>query len=272
MSTLEDKTIIVTGGGTGIGAACALDAARRGAAVTICGRREEALAATVSAAAGEGLLISSLTTDVTEEDAVRHLLISTFEATGRLDGVVANAGGGGPLAPLHLQDVEEFQRVLSLNVVGTMLLVKHSADLMRSSGGGSFIGMSSLAGSVTHPYFGAYTVAKAGIDHLMRNAADEYGRHRVRFNSVRPGFITTEIMQGIQPGSPIYSSYIDNTPMHDVGEPEDVAKLCSFLLSDDARWITGQSIAVDGGNELRSGPDYGAAVRGRFSPEELMED
>ncbi len=271
MSELNGKSIVVTGGGTGIGAACALDAARKGATVTICGRREDALAGTVGAATSEGLVIRSLTADVTDEDSVRHLLVSTFEATGRLDGVVANAGGGGPLAPLHLQDVEEFQRVLSLNVVGTLLLVKHAAGLLRSSGGGSFVGMSSLAGSVTHPYFGAYTVAKAGIDHLMRNAADEYGVHKIRFNSVRPGFITTEIMQGLQPGSAIYDSYIDNTPMRDVGEPEDVAKLCSFLLSDDAKWITGQSIAVDGGNELRSGPDYGVSVRSRFSPEELLE-
>jgi NAD(P)-dependent dehydrogenase (short-subunit alcohol dehydrogenase family) len=272
MSELQAKTIVITGGGTGIGAACALDAARKGAAVTICGRREEALAATVGAAQTEGLSIRSLTTDVTDEDAVRHLLVSTYEETGRLDGVVANAGGGGPLAPLQLQDVGEFERVLSLNVVGTMLLIKHAAGLLRASGGGSFVGMSSLAGSTTHPYFGAYTVAKAGIDHLIRNAADEFGAHKIRFNSIRPGFITTEIMQGIQPGSPIYASYIDNTPMAGVGEPDDVAKLCSFLLSNDARWITGQSIAVDGGNELRRGPDYGVAVRGRFSAEELLED
>ena len=192
------------------------------------------------------------------------------QRSARLDGLVANAGGGGALAPYHLQDQAEFERVLSLNVVGTMLLVKHAVPLMRSVGG-SFVGMSSLAGSVTHQNFGAYTVAKAGIDHMMRNAADEYGRLKIRFNSVRPGFITTEIMQGLQPGSPIYESYIENTPMAGVGEPEDVAKLVGFLLSEDARWITGQSIAVDGGNSLRCGPDYSVSVHRSYSSEELFE-
>jgi NAD(P)-dependent dehydrogenase (short-subunit alcohol dehydrogenase family) len=270
MSSLEGRSIVVTGGGTGIGAACALHVARQGARVTICGRRASALEVTQQRAGDEGLELGAVVADVTKEDEVRELVAAACGPAGRLDGLVANAGGGGALAPYHLQDVDEFERVLSLNVVGTMLLVKHAVPLMRAVGG-SFVGMSSLAGSVTHQYFGAYTVAKAGIEQMMRNAADEYGRLKIRFNSVRPGFITTEIMQGLQPGSPIYDSYIENTPMAGVGEPEDVAKLVGFLLSDDARWITGQSIAVDGGNSLRCGPDYSASVQRSFSPGDLFE-
>jgi NAD(P)-dependent dehydrogenase (short-subunit alcohol dehydrogenase family) len=95
---------------------------------------------------------------------------------------------------------------------------------------------------------------------MMQNAADEYGPVGVRFNSVRPGFIATEIMEGIPRDSPVYDSYIENTPLGDVGEPEDVANLVRFLISDESRWISGQEIGVDGGHTLRRGPDFTAFI------------
>jgi NAD(P)-dependent dehydrogenase (short-subunit alcohol dehydrogenase family) len=135
-----------------------------------------------------------------------------------------------------------------------MLCVKHSVPHLVAAGGGSFNGMSSLAGHRTHVMFGAYTVAKAGIEEMMKNAADEYGEVKVRFNAVRPGFISTEIMEGIPRDGEVYDSYIEQTPLGDVGEPEDVANLVRFLLSDEARWITGTAINCDGGHHLRRGP------------------
>jgi NAD(P)-dependent dehydrogenase (short-subunit alcohol dehydrogenase family) len=176
-----------------------------------------------------------------------------------LTGFVANAGGGGGMSPYHLQNTDEFVRVLHLNVLGTMLSVKHSVPhLVKTKG--SFVGMSSLAGHRTHLWFGAYTVSKAGIEAMMQNAADEYGPVGVRFNTVRPGFIATEIMEGIPRDSPVYDSYIENTPLGDVGEPEDVANLVRFLISDESRWISGQEIGVDGGHTLRRGPDFTAFI------------
>lgn len=153
-------------------------------------------------------------------------------------------------------DAQEFERVLRLNVVGTMLCIKHTLPHLIAAGGGSFVGMSSLAGHVTHPWMGAYPVSKAGIETMMRNAADENGLHRVRFNAVRPGFIDTEAMAGIPKDSDVYQSYIENTPMADVGLPADVGRLVRFLISPESRWITGQSIGVDGGHGLRRGPDF----------------
>ncbi len=153
-------------------------------------------------------------------------------------------------------DTEEFLRVLHLNVLGTMLCVKHTLPAMIAGGGGSFVGMSSLAGHVTHPWFGAYPVAKAGIEAMMRNAADENGPQGVRFNAIRPGFVATEMMEGIPRDSSIYRSYIDNTPMGDVGQPDDIGRLARFLISPESRWITGQCINVDGGHSLRRGPDF----------------
>ena len=256
---LEGMAALVTGGGTGIGRACAERLAADGAAVTICGRTESKLAEAakkIDAAAGCGGSVQCFVADVTDEEQVKAAVARAVEPTGRLEICVANAGGGGGMGPYHVQDTAEFTRVLHLNVLGTMLCVKHAAPHMVAAGGGSFVGMSSIAGHMTHPYFGAYTVSKAGIEQMMRNAADEYGKRGVRFNAIRPGFIATEMMAPIPRDSEVYDSYIRNTPMGDVGQPEDVGGLCRFLVGADARWITGQVINVDGGHSLRGGPDF----------------
>ncbi len=260
---LEGHAALVTGGGTGIGKACAAQLAADGAAVTICGRTESKLAdaaAAIEAAAGHGGSVRYVVADVTDEADVQQVIETALEATGSLNSVVANAGGGGGMGPYHLQQAAEFTRVLHLNVLGTLFTLKHSLPHLvaaaSSGAGGSFIGMSSIAGHVTHPYFGAYCVSKAGIEEMVRNAADEYGPTGVRFNAIRPGFISTEIMEGIPRASAVYASYIENTPMHDVGEPEDIANLARFLVGTEARWITGQIINVDGGHSLRRGPDF----------------
>jgi NAD(P)-dependent dehydrogenase (short-subunit alcohol dehydrogenase family) len=239
---LEGMAVLVTGGGTGIGRACA-----------------ERLAA-------HGGSVRWIAADVTREEDVRAAVARALEPTGRLDGCVANAGGGGGIGPYHVQEVEEFLRVLHLNVLGTMLCIKHTVTHLIEAGGGSFVGMSSLAGHVTHPYFGAYTAGKAGIEAMIRNAADEYGHKGVRFNAIRPGFIATEIMVHIPRESATYRSYVENTPMAGVGEPEDVAHLARFLIGPGSRWITGEAINVDGGHSLRRGPsfaEFAEAVYGR---------
>jgi NAD(P)-dependent dehydrogenase (short-subunit alcohol dehydrogenase family) len=256
---LEGMAVLVTGGGSGIGRACAARLAADGAAVTICGRTESKLedaAKKIEAGAGHGGSVQWITADVTDEDDVQAAVAKALEPTGALDGCIANAGGGGGMAPYHVQDTQEFLRVLHLNVLGTMLCVKHTAAHMVANGGGSFVGMSSIAGHVTHLWFGAYTVGKAGIEQIMRNAADEYGPAKVRFNAVRPGFIATELMEGVPRDSDVYRSYIENTPLQDVGQPEDVANLCRFLIGPDAQWVTGTAINVDGGHSLRRGPDF----------------
>ena len=186
-------------------------------------------------------------------------MAAAAEPTGTLDGVVANAGGGGGLAPLGLQTVEDFERVLLLNATGTFLTAKHSIPLLVESKG-SFVGMSSFAGATTHRYFTGYTAGKGALEQVVRNAADEYGALGVRFNAVRPGFITTEIMENISRDGRTYASYMENTPLGDVGAPEDVANVVRFLLGPESKWVTGQILNIDGGNSLRSGPDYGEVV------------
>jgi 7-alpha-hydroxysteroid dehydrogenase len=263
MADLAGLGFLVTGGGTGIGKACAARLAADGAAVTICGRTEtslQAAAAEISAVADKGGSVQWITGDVTVEADAESFVARAAEPTGNLNGVIANAGGGGMPMAYGNVDTEEFMRVLNLNVLGTMLSMKHSIPRMLEAGGGSFVGMSSLAGHITHPYFHAYCAGKAGIEAMMRNAADEYGKDKIRFNAIRPGFVATEMMEGIPRDSEVYKSYIDNTPMNDVGQPEDVAELARFLCGPESRWITGQCINVDGGHCLRRGPDFSSFV------------
>lgn len=270
---LEGYSVIVTGGGTGIGRACAARLAADGAAVTICGRTEERLvdaARRIEAVAGHGGSVRYAVADTTKEDDVKAVVAEGLKATGSLDGFVANAGGGGMPGPYHLQNTDEFLRVLHVNVLSTFLSLKHAVPHMVTAGGGSFVAMSSIAACQTHRYFGAYTVAKGGLDQMMRNAADEYGPVKVRCNAVRPGFIATEIMENVPRGSDIYNGWVNNTPMGDVGQPEDVAGLVRFLIGPDSRWITGTAITIDGGNSLRSGPDFGPFVDTMYGREAVL--
>ena len=261
---LAGRTVIVTGGGTGLGAACAERLALDGAAVVICGRTESRLidaASRIAMRVGEaGPAVRPVVADVTSDADVARLVGLAVAETGRLDGVVSNAGGGQGPAPLHVVDVVEFTRVLHLNVLSALLLLQHSVPHLVAAGGGSFVGMSSISAAMTKRFAGGYTVAKAGLEQLMRNAADEYGEVQVRFNTVRPGFINTEVMENVPRDSAIFNSYVENTPMGGVGEPEDVADLVRFLIGPESRWITGQIINVDGGHSLRRGPDFGSAV------------
>lgn len=266
---LTGRSALVTGGGTGIGKACAAALAGDGAAVTICGRTVSKLEEAASAITpGFGGSVRFMAADVTDEAQVEAVVAFAAEPSeGQLHGLVANAGGGGGLSPYHLQDTAEYLRVLHLNVLGTMLCVKHSVPRMYEAGGGSFVGMSSIAGGTTHPYFGAYTAGKAGIEAIMRNAADEYGPVAIRFNAIRPGFVATEIMEGLHRDGEVYDSYIVNTPLGGIAEPEDVGLLARFLIGPESRWITGQVISVDGGHGLRRGPDFGSFIKPAFPPD-----
>lgn len=265
-SEVDGLSVLVTGGGTGIGAGIASRLARSGAWVTICGRTEETLRATsesINTAVGRDA-VRWQTADVTEEADVREVIRAATEWRGRLDGIVANAGGGGELMPMHLQDVDTYERVLRLNVIGTLLLAKHSVPGFARGPGGSFVAISSIAGHLTHPYFGPYPVAKAAVEELIRNAADEYGGAGIRFNAVRPGLTLTESMAFITPESPIFNSYVDNTPLGGASDVEDVAELVSFLISARSSRITGQILNVDGGLSLRRGPDWSSLVEPRI--------
>ncbi|WP_433609859.1 SDR family oxidoreductase [Prescottella agglutinans] len=255
------RSVLVTGGGSGIGLGIAQTLVADGAHVTICGRSTDKLSAAAEKIAASGAFatggsVTTVAADVTNEPDVERAVARAIETTGRLDGVVACAGGNETIAPVTQLDTDAWRRTVDLNVTGTMLTIKHGARALVAAGGGSIVAISSIAASNTHRWFGAYGVSKSGVDHLVQLAADELGASSVRVNGIRPGLTRTDLVALITAGGPILDDYMACTPLGRVGEVEDVAALAAFLLGPQSSWITGQIINVDGGQMLRRGPDF----------------
>jgi NAD(P)-dependent dehydrogenase (short-subunit alcohol dehydrogenase family) len=263
---------LITGGGSGIGLACAVRLAAGGTSVTIAGRSEDRLRAgveAIEAAAGGGAKVTAIATDVTDEDQVAAAVAAATSVTGRLDGVVASAGGSETIGPVTQIDLDAWRRTLDLNLTGTLLTLKHAGRVMARQGSGSIVAISSIAGAVSHRWFGAYGPAKAGIDMLCQVAADELGASGVRVNSVRPGLTRTDLTGMLTSPGPVLEDYLDNMPLGRIGEPGDVAGLVCFLLGPDSGWVTGQNIAVDGGHTVRRGPDMSGLIGPLFGEDGL---
>lgn len=268
--TLTDRTYLVTGGGTGIGKGVAAALASSGADVMIVGRNGDRLAdAANEVTADTGGMVRFEAADVTDEDQVSRVIETVTAWNGRLHGVVHCAGGSQTIGPITQIDSEAWRRTVDLNVNGTMYVLKHSAREMVRSGGGSFVGISSIAASNVHRWFGAYGVTKSALDHLLLLAADELGPSWVRVNGIRPGLIRTDLVQVIIDSPEISEDYRQCTPLPRIGEVTDVADLALFLLSDASSWITGQIINVDGGHGLRRGPDMSAMLAPVFGADGL---
>jgi NAD(P)-dependent dehydrogenase (short-subunit alcohol dehydrogenase family) len=254
---LAGRSALVTGGGSGIGLGCASAFAAHGASVTICGRTPERLAEgeeVIKATAAPGATVQSVMCDVTDEAQVTEAVDTATAVTGGLDIVLASAGGSSTVGPLTQVDAQGFRDTLDLNVTGTFLVLKHSAPVMIRSGGGSFIAISSIAGSTTHRWFGAYGPAKAAIESLVMTAADEMGSSGLRVNAIAPGLVDTDMVGPITAGGPVLDDYLDQMPIARPGTVDDIAEAALYLAGDGASWTTGQILHVDGGHSLRRGP------------------
>lgn len=265
MPGMEGLAALVTGGGSGIGLGCARRFAADGAHVTIAGRTEERLAEAVNeigAVAAPGTTVRYFVCDVTNEDDVEGAVATAAESTGKLDVLFACAGGSLHGGPIVTSDADGWRATVDLNLVGTFLSIKHAAGAMIKGGGGSIIGMSSIAGHTTHRFMSAYCASKAGIEMLVKCAADELGEHNIRVNAVQPGIVGTDLMSFITAGGPILESYYANMPVSRIGTVDDIAAAVRYLAGPESTWVTGQMLGIDGGHQLRCGPDYGSVMGG----------
>lgn len=250
MPDLSGKVAFVTAGATGIGLGCARAIVEAGGRVMICARRKDTLE---SASEELGENAAWVECDVTNDASVDAAVAATVERFGKLDAAV-NSAGTGTAGPLTETATAEFERVLDTNLTGAFRCLRAEARAMAEAGG-SIVNVSSIAGALTHPWMGPYCVSKAGLDMLTRCAADELGEKSIRVNSVLPGVVKTPMAAALSEIPISREEYLSLMPISRIGEPEDVGRLVAFLLSDDASWITGQLIGVDGGHTIRKGPN-----------------
>ena len=259
MVTIRGRTALVTGGGSGIGLASAARLAADGAHVAICGRTEEKLAkaeAAIAPGVGDGGSIRSIVADVTIEEQVAAAVAFAAEPASGLDILFANAGGSHHLGAFDAADLDAVRTTIDLNLVGTIICIKHAVPAMRDRDGGSIIGMSSGAGHFPHRWLWAYGASKAGIEEVCRYAAEEFGGDGIRVNVLQPGIIDDELMAPITGGGKLLDHYLANMPLGRVGTVNDVAEAVRFLAGPESSWITGACLPIDGGHHLRSGADY----------------
>ncbi|MEZ5321114.1 MAG: SDR family oxidoreductase [Microthrixaceae bacterium] len=254
---LRGAHALVTGGGSGIGLASATVLAADGAVVTLMGRTADRLEHAAETIRGSVVdaEVRTIVGDVTDEDDVRAAVEAARSPTGGLDCCVA-AAGDGTLGPVIATSLDEWNRIVSVSLTGTFLTIKHAASAMATSGGGSIVAVSSVASHVTHRYMAPYCAAKAGVDMLVRTAADELGQVGVRVNAVNPGIIRTDLVAMIHPDDSTGRSYLENMPLRRFGEVDDVAPAIRFLCGPGSSFVTGATLPVDGGHSLRRGPDY----------------
>ncbi|RPF21365.1 SDR family NAD(P)-dependent oxidoreductase [Myceligenerans xiligouense] len=246
MDRLRDRTALVTGGGNGIGRAIALRLAQEGAAVLVTDVQDDAgekVAGEIRDGGGRAVFVHH---DVTDEHSWSAAVDRAAAEFGGLDVLVNNAGIGD-LGAIEDTTLEDYERTISVDQTGVFLGMRAAADLLKASGHGSVINISSIFGASggfgTSP---AYHAAKGAVRTLTKNVALAWARAGVRVNSIHPGFIDTPMLDQAR-GTEFETAMLDVTPMGRLGRPEEIAAAAAFLAGDDASFVTGAELYVDGG-------------------------
>ena len=245
MTSLKDKVAIVTGGGTGIGAATALRLAEEGANVAVCGRRIGPLESIVSEIENKGGQALAIVCDIADESQVDTTISAVVSQFGGLDILVNNA----TLLEAGLIDghtTESWHKNFSVTVDGTLFMMRAAYPHLAKNRG-SVVNVSSIVGSQGTPYMTGYAAAKGAVNSMTRNAAIEWARAGVRCNAVVPGAIMTDPTKAILPDEQAQAYMESLIPMRRIGDPEEVANAIVFLASPLASYITGVLLPVDGG-------------------------
>jgi len=247
--TLEGKTALVTGGGSGIGRAASLAYSREGARVVVVDVNVEGGEETVQRikeSGGEAILVHA---DVSSNAGTQAMVAETVERFGRLDCAFNNAGISGGrdrnLTADYTQD--DWDRVIGVNLTGVWLSMKAEIPQMLAQGGGAIVNTASIMGLIATPGSVAYMAAKHGVVGLTKAAALEYAKDNLRVNAVCPGYIDTPLLQPLFANEDRKEQVVSRHPVGRLGQPEEIAEAVIWLSSDAASFVTGHSMAVDGG-------------------------
>ena len=240
---LEGKTVIITGGGSGIGLACTRLFCDEGAQVAIIGRRQDRLE---SAAKEVGGQVLAVTGDLTNNSDLDRLVTETLNAFGKID-IVVNNGGVFTGSPVHETKDEDWDSIMDVNMRSVFQLTKRVLPHMIERKSGNFIHISSILGLVAVPGVAAYNVSKGALLQFNRSLAVEYGPVGIRSNAVCPGLVKTEMTEGLMNDEELMKEWSRDYPIGRFGAPQDIANACLYLVSDESSFVTGVALPVDGG-------------------------
>lgn len=246
--SLKDKVAIITGSASGMGRETAKLFARQGASVAITDLNEEQGLEVVNEILEDGGIAHFWKLDVSLEQNIKEVYDQVVEKWGKLDILVNNAGVTGADKPTHELSEEEWDFVFNVDVKGVFFSTKHAIPHLKANGKGSIVNFSSIYGLVGSNELTAYVAAKGAVTLMTKKDAVTYGPDNIRVNSVHPGTILTPLVQNLADNKPGYKeNQIKKHPIGYLGNPEDVAYAVLFLASDEARFVTGASLTVDGG-------------------------
>ena len=244
--TLDGKVALVTGASRGIGAAIARELAEAGAKVAVAGRDETTLGDVVgSLAGGHGLAVAA---DMTKLSDLDRLVERVVDKLGGIDVLVNNAGVLPPAKQIYSVGADEWQQAMDTNLRAPWYLSRLVHPHMRARGGGAIVNVASTSGLHHDIGLGVYSISKAGVVMLTEVCAKEWARDHIRVNCVAPGIVKTQLAEGIV--DYLTSRNLKPNPMNMYGDPEDVARLVRYLVTDESRYMTGSVIRIDGGELL----------------------
>jgi meso-butanediol dehydrogenase/(S,S)-butanediol dehydrogenase/diacetyl reductase len=249
---VQDKVVLITGGGTGIGAATARALGREGARVVICGRRPQPLDEVVKSIESSGGRAEAHSVDVSDEAAYAELIRATAQRHGRLDGLVNNAFHM-VAAPLDQLSTEDWHASFRVTLDAAFFGLRVALPLMAAQGGGSIVNVSSTAGHAGQFALAGYASAKAALENLTRTAAVEGAPGCVRVNAVAPGVIATEGTEAAFADAGARRGMEEMIPLGRFGRPDEVAYGILYLISDEASFVTGSCLVIDGGQRASLG-------------------
>src|SRR6056297_2318246 len=256
MKRLDSKTCIVTGGGNGIGKATCLRLASEGASVAVTDIDDGDAKSVCEEITAQGGTADSWLLDVADAEAVRQVFDAVAKRFGQIDVLVNNAGISGVNRQTHEISEEEWRKVIDINVNDVFYCTKEAIPHLKKANGGSIVNLSSIYGLVGAPDLPPYHASKGAVRLMTKTDALLYAKEGIRVNSVHPGFIWTPLVEGLakssEEGVEAFRKGLDDLhPIGHVGEPEDIAAGIAYLASDDAKFVTGSELVIDGGYTAR---------------------